>query len=281
MYIFINNSIKANDTPTIYANDRGFLLGDGLFETIKYEGGRFQFLQQHLNRIGKSMLDFFFEKPSNFNDIPDICNELITKNNLKNSVASIRITITRGASERGISVIKGTKPTILITAQKYSPKKNFSPSALITDVIKNEHSFAIKHKTTQYLDHIFARAQAEQRGFNEAILINSKKNITESTIANLFLVIGGQIVTPKISDGILPGIIRKFVIQCCRNANLSIQERSISIDEASSATEIFQTNSLVGIQSLSKIDDHILQIEDNASHTTLIKQLYAKNLSTY
>ena len=260
----------------MHANDRGLLLGDGIFETMKYENNRIQFLQQHLQRIKGSMEALKFTIPANFNDIPNICNELIVKNSLQEQTVALRLTITRGPSKRGISITKSMKPTMLITATSYKSKKNYYPNALISNITKSEHSLLVAHKTTNYLEHILARKEVEDRGYDEAILTNTKNNITESTIANLFFVLNDQLVTPLVSDGILPGIMRATVIACCQKNNIPIVERSISTQEALLSKEIFQTNSLVGIQSFSKINNRILAVGNKAPFATLLNTVLSK-----
>jgi branched-chain amino acid aminotransferase len=104
---------------------------------------------------------------------------------------------------------------------------------------RNEGSPLSRIKSLNYLDNILARIEAEQAGVDDALLRNNRDMIVESTVSNLFAVIDDLLVTPPIADGALPGVIRERV--CSLNA---VEERSLTVDALSEASEVFLTNSL-------------------------------------
>lgn len=265
MTIFINGLFISEDLPVIYVTDRGFLLGDGLFETLKSVNGTLLFFDRHYERLRKSaeILNILFPYSTRF--IETVCQTLLKENELQNNIASLRITLTRGTGKRGLSISESMSPTILITAAAYEEPIVKKPIRMrVTDIRRNEFSVLTKLKTTQYLESIMARKIAQDNGFDEGVMLNTKGMITESSSANLFFVINDQLVTPPVSDGVLPGIMRQFILECAASQGIVFEERSIAPSDISWVTAAFQTNSLVGIQLISCFDDYCLpDTEDN------------------
>ena len=262
-HIFINGSIIPEVNAHIHTNDRGFLLGDGLFETCRAELGDILFFNEHLERLEKSAKFFSIPLLYDRKQLLDACKKLLHSNSLMSSYASLRITLTRGTGARGINILAEQKPTLMITAAEYLPSESYHPTSFITSIKRNQHSIIVKHKTLNYLESILARREAQKNGSDEGIMINVDDFITESSCANIFFAKDGEIITPNLDSGILPGITRKTIIDLCLKNNILITEKNVSIAEALNADEAFQTNSLVGIQSLSAINNKKLLINKN------------------
>jgi branched-chain amino acid aminotransferase len=273
MYAFITDHITALDLPLIQADDRGLLLGDGLFETLKVINGIPLFFSQHFARLQQSA--HFLSIPLLFSQeaLLAICQQVLEANKLEKTITALRITLTRGCSSRGIDVPTECHPTLLVTTSSYQPTE-LHPRAFITSIPRNERSPLIQHKTLNYLEFILARKIAKETGFDEGILINTAGAVTESAIANIFLVLKEEVITPRLEDGILPGITRRQVFECCHTANISIHERKIMPQMIQQATEGFQTNSLIGIQTFSSIDQHPLHYGKAAEVTQRIVAAY-------
>ncbi len=273
MQIFINGDFVSDTKPLIHINDRGFLLGDGIFETIKSVDNHLLYFEQHFNRLQNSAKALAIPCQYEVGELSGICESLLVANELQNDVAVIRITLTRGRSPRGIGIPSESHPTLLITASLYQGAINSYPTALITDIRRNEYASLVSHKTIDYLESILARKAATEKGFDEGIMLNTQGAITASSVANLFFVVGDTVLTPRIQDGILPGIIRQSVIESCRRAQIPVIEAQIMPAEALQATEAFQTNSLIGVQSLSTINSQRLKIGQYAKFTQKIAAL--------
>lgn len=259
MKIFLNNNILSEDQASISLNDRGLLLGDGLFETIKAEKGRIFFFNQHYARLKTSADILSIPLSYDSHQLLNICQQLLTLNELNRSAAFIRITLTRGASQRSISISSlDTSPTIFITANQFDANQDFYPSVFITSIRRNPESPIIRLKTLNYLEPILARREAQINGFDEGIMLNTKGLISECSVANIFFVKDNKISTPRIENGILPGIVREIVINLCKKNQIPIIEKDISIQEALESEAAFQTNSLIGIQPISRINEKIL-----------------------
>ncbi len=255
MNVILNEKIIPEEKAHIHIKDRGFLLGDGLFETCKVQSGHIEFFDSHYERIANSaralLISFEYEKE----DLKSKCVELIKKNELETGSASMRISLTRGIGLRGINFPEKPKPTLLITVSQYqSPSQEYTIRAMITSITRNPASAITKFKTLNYLEPVLARQEAQSNGFDEGIMLNTNGYITECSVANIFMIKNNEIITPSIECGILPGIMRNHVISVCRKNNFSVLEKPISIEEILNADEVFQTNSLIGIQSVSQIN---------------------------
>lgn len=262
MHAFINTNIITDEKAYIHIKDRGFLLGDGIFETIKVRNGHIEFFNAHYERFLNSANALFIPFSYTAVMLQNMCLELIKKNNLLNEIASIRITLTRGAGSRGIDFPDQSTPTLFITATKYhQPNCNQYTRSFITSIKRNPYSPITTLKTLNYLEPILARHEAKSHGFDEGIMLNTHGFITECSVANFFLVKDNIVMTPSIESGILPGIMRNHIINLCHKHHIKIIEKNISITDALTADEAFQTNSLIGIQLLSEINNHKMSAE--------------------
>jgi branched-chain amino acid aminotransferase len=260
--IYLNGKFIESQDAKIESNDRGFLLSDGLFETMRSYGGRVFQLKQHWERLKKGAE--FLEIPITitFTDLESIIRSLLEKNTLSDKDASLRLTVTRGTGPRGLLPPKEPKPTILLAAFELQPHVTPSVKIYISSIGRNERSPLANIKSLSYLDNILARREAVKNDADEAILLNSKGYVAEASAANIFMVShDGEVMTPRLEDGALPGITRQVVIELCKQLNIVISEISISPEKLMEAKEIFLTNSLIEIQSVLSINNLVINCE--------------------
>lgn len=275
MKVIFNKSFIPATTPVIYHHDRGFLFGDGLFETIKAEKRNLLFFHEHYNRLSKSAEKLGIPFNTSMLELKMQCKKLLEMNNLRK--AAIRITLTRGSADRGIQSLYSVPSNLLITAVPYIEPTNIHPTTWITDIKRNEYSLLPKLKTLNFLEPILSRQQAKEKGYAEGIMLNSKGAVTETSIGNLFAVINHKIFTPKIEDGLLPGIVRQTIINIAIKKGIPLEEKTLYPEDLLKATELFQTNSLIEIQSFSKINEHLLSVDTQESVTAIIINTYQKD----
>ena len=120
-------------------------------------------------------------------------------------------------------------------------------------------------KSINYLENLIEYEKAQNKGYNEAIFLNIEGNVAEGCTTNIFLVKNNKLITPKVSSGILPGVVRQWVID-----NYSCEEKYITKDELLHADEVFLTNSVVGIIKVSSIEE--IQFKDNVTED--IRKVY-------
>lgn len=240
--------------------DRGFLYGDGIFETMRsYNGAVFR-LEKHTCRLFKSLKALDIRPSASRREIEKKVYELLKKNRLSLG-AYIKIIVTRGASG-GLLVPRGKSRGFLVI---YTLKYKGPPKTVYTKGIKVSVSRTgsgrdcptAKHKTLNYLPNILRRKSAKKHGFDDTILVNADGILGEASSSNVFLVKGKKIYTPSLQCGILPGITREEVIRLAEKI-LKIKVRQICIKKRFlyGASEIFLTNSLAEIVPVTKIDNY-------------------------
>ena len=169
---------------------------------------------------------------------------------LENDNLSIRITITRGNSERGRDILPNSNAFLLITSSKIKNNLRMKPLKLsISNILRNETSITSKYKTTNYLDNIIAKHEAIKSKFDDVLFINAKNYICCSSTSNFFYREDKKIFTPPIQDGVLDGTIREILI-----AKRKVAVKSIKLNSLKNCKEVFITNSLFGIRPVEKIE---------------------------
>ncbi len=247
MKVYLDGDLMAAAEARIDPADRGLTLGDGLFETIAVRGGKPARLDAHLARLRDGARVIGLDVPLSDRALAGAISEVAEANHIAEGV--LRLTLTRGPGPRGVLPPDPARPTLLITGASLA----LDPAPPVTAVIaattrRNEHSALSRIKSLNFLDGIIAAREAADGGADDALLLNGAGNLAEATAANLFLVIGGQAVTPPVADGALPGVMRADVI-----GGLGARERTLRPTELKDATEAFLTNSL-GIRPLVAVD---------------------------
>lgn len=246
MKVYLNGALVAAGEARIDPADRGFTLGDGLFETIAVTGGAPRRLAAHLTRLrqGAGVLALALPWPDAALGLAVA--RTIAANGLKDGV--LRLTVTRGVGPRGLTPPAASHPTLLIAPAPWPEAAAPAQAVIAGETRRNERSPLSRIKCLNYLDNVLARQEAARRGAADALLLNTAGRIAEATASNLFVVLDGRLVTPPVADGALPGVLRADVI-----AALGAVERSLVPDDVQRASEAFLTNSL-GVRALVAVD---------------------------
>ena len=127
--------------------------------------------------------------------------------------------------------------------------------AVISGILRNERSPLSRIKSLNYLENVLARREAEARGADDALLLNTAGDLACTSAANLFLPLDGRLVTPNVTSGALPGTVRELVVaELAPQSGLEVVERAVRPEELSAAEEAFLTNALLGIVPLTEVD---------------------------
>ncbi|MBS9776301.1 MAG: aminotransferase class IV [Fusobacterium sp.] len=219
--------------------DKGYSFGLGVFETIYIHKGKAIFLDEHLERLENSIKKLEISK--NFN-----------KENLKKEIAEeLKNNFSKEVESQVLKIIISDKNKIFLK-REYSYKKEDYEKGFVLNIaqtMRNEKSIFTFHKTLNYADNIFEKRKSKSLAFDEPIFLNSQKQITEGATSNIFFVKGNKIYTPKISSGLLNGILRQYLIK-----NFEIIEIEIYLEDLENFDEVFITNSLLGIMAVNKIE---------------------------
>ncbi|HEX9046035.1 MAG TPA: aminotransferase class IV [Verrucomicrobiae bacterium] len=255
MVVFLNGKFLPEAEATVSLYDRGFLLGDGLFETVRVAGGRAFRLAQHLERLGRGANCFKIPLPCSPKEIQNFAAELIHKNDSAEAV--LRLTLTRGIGPRGYTIRGANCPTFAMTLHPLPPHSDHEPLqwSLITSSYRIPGSDALGvHKSSSKILNVLARAEAEEKGADEALLINTNGEVAETAGGNLFWIYQGMVCTVPTGRGILPGITRAVVLEICQSLGLKTNKRVIKPEMLRKAEGIFVTQSALGIIPVAALD---------------------------
>jgi len=229
--------------------DRGFLLGDGLFETIRAYSGDLPFWHPHIERLKASMeqLGYSF-RGIDFDRMYIMARQLLEKNSAYN--AYVRLTLSRGKLESGLMPEwgKGKANSLVFTKPLPSNLEEIQRKGLkviISSVRRNNFSPTTPIKTVNYVDMILAKREAFLKGAQDCILLDINGFVTEATTSNIFWVKGSTLYTPSVNLPILPGITRQKILEiACHRLGIHSEEGRYTPDDLIGCEEAFMTNSI-------------------------------------
>jgi branched-chain amino acid aminotransferase len=242
-------------TARIDPADRGFLLADGVFETLRVHDGEAFKLEAHLARLAAGARILGLPVPD-AGEIALAVSDTLDANKLRE--ASLRITLTRGAGRRGLLPPRDMEPTLLIAASPAAERSSAPMTAHIVNTRRNEHSPLSRVKSLAYLDNILALREAAEAGFDEALLLNTAGRLAGGCRSNLFLVLDGVLATPPLSEGVLAGITRQTLLELAVDAGVETREMPLTMADLARAGEALICNSLLEVRALTRIDDQAL-----------------------
>ena len=255
--IYLNGSLVPREGAKISPFDRGFLYGYGLFETMRSYGGRLFRLDRHLARLMGGAEKLGFAAALDPTELVQALYKTIEANKL--SDARIRLTVSAGEGERRLALPSGGTLTIIIVAEELvPPPSQFYRKclcAVLVSPMRNSLSPLSRIKSTNFLDNLIAHSEAVALGADEAILLNERGFVCECSTSNIFLVMGGKLITPSVESGILPGITREAVLELANALGIEVVEREVRVAELLRADEAFLTNSIIEIRPITEIVD--------------------------
>nr|WP_321456781.1 aminodeoxychorismate lyase [uncultured Cohaesibacter sp.] len=242
-----------SENAPLSTSDRGFLLGDGLFETLPIIQGTALWWEDHKSRLIASAA--LLEIPLQLEQIEEAVCRLCALSQNENSI--LRIAISRGCGGRGLLPPSTPSPTLVATLAPLPEGLAFQDVTLATSTIRrNEHAITSTIKSSNYLDNILSARQAEKAGAGDALLLNTASKVAGTTIGNIFAIDGNKLITPPVSDGLLPGIMRAQLLKLAPQWGFEMIEASLTYSELNKADGLFMTNSLRFIRRITKLDDH-------------------------
>ncbi|WP_114089655.1 aminotransferase class IV [Thalassospira profundimaris] len=262
--LWFNGQFLSQKNALIPVQDRGFLLGDGIFETMCATHGKVPWLSRHLKRISQS-----FDKLGNFSVfLPDesevativatLCREIPT------SHAVIRLTVSRGQGGQGLLPRGVADAAIVITAKPFDPAAGRGAVSLAVShqVRRNPWSVASRVKSLNYLDNIIARQEADSKGAEDSLILTQDGCVGETTIANVFALFGDVLQTASSETGIFSGLARAEIIDWAQRNHISICYDPLSVAELYRSESVFICNALRGVREVREIDGrHVMPSE--------------------
>ena len=243
--VWLNGRLLRASEARISPFDRGFLVGDGVFETLACRGGRVIAARRHWERLRASCetMDLAAPKEEVFREALEVvarASELTD--------ARLRVTLTRGEMGEGTMLATATA----LTAWPALEKIRTVPWA------RNEHDALAGVKSTSYSGNARALAFAKAHDGGEAVFANTRGELCEGAGSNVFLVSDGVILTPPLSSGCLAGVTRALVIELCQQHGITLREHPLPMSALGGCDEIFITSSIRDVQAVGQTDDRVL-----------------------
>jgi branched-chain amino acid aminotransferase len=269
--VWLNGSLLPAAEARISPFDQGFLVGDGVFETLVARQSLPVAAGEHWRRLLNSCAKAGLEAPSE-NLFQAALQAVITANNLHD--ARLRVTLTRGESPPG-SPSSLANQTFLATAV---PLKPWPPveRVCLAPWTRNENGALCGIKSLSYAENLLALAHARSLGCGEALLADTRGELCEGTGSNVFLVVAGRLVTPPLSSGCLAGVTRALVLDACRREGLAVSEEPVLLDRLQDCEELFLTSSTREVHPVTQVDERLLTAPGPV--TRQVMQAYASLL---
>ncbi len=250
-FVWFNGDVQRVSDVRISPFDRGFLVGEGAFETLAAHDGQPFAFDRHFRRLerGCELLTIA---------VPDVdalrCGVIavLEANDLTTGMARVRITVSGGAAPLGVH-FESADPTVIIAAS--AVESPTAPAKLVSvPFTRNQRGAMVGVKTISYAENLVALEVAQNHGADDAILCDCNGHVSEGAVSNLFFVEEGVVVTPSLASGCLPGVTREIILELCAQLGIKASEEEVTNLRFLAADEVFMTSSIRGVQAVDEMD---------------------------
>lgn len=286
MIVYLDGQFVNEDEARISVFDHGFLYGDGIFEGIKVYAGRIFALDEHVDRLFESAQSIQLVLPLDRAQMKQAIIETVRRNNLQD--AYIRPVASRGKGALGLDPRTCARATvvIIVVAETRHPESGATASMpgqgirVMTTAIRRNGPDVLspRIKSTNYLNNILAKLQANAAGVQDALFLNEQGHVCELTGNNLFVVRQSELITPPVWTGILDGITRRTVLSLARQAGMTTTEAPLTLHDLYTADECFCTATRIEIVPIGWVDGR--QIGDGCAGavTTRLTRVFLEHV---
>ena len=283
---WVNDRLVPADAPQLLVGDRGFQLGDAIFETMRARRGVVVELDEHLERLRESAVPLQIPLPADDAPIVAAIRTLLRAEGLAGDGsdgrppgdAALRITVSRGVfAARGLAPRGASSgPTIVIQAWPHAapPSETLEVGlSLATSAIRRDPGSPLAGvKSTSRAENVYARLEAERAGADDAILLTHAGDVCEATSANIFIVRGERILTPPLETGCLAGTTRAWLLVHAPGHGVAAAEGVVTSAALAAADEAFLSSSVAGIIPAVRIDGAAIGRGTPGPFTELLRQ---------
>ena len=262
MYVYLNGSIVSEADAKISVLDHGFLYGDGVFEGIRAYNGRIFCIDEHIDRLYESAESIMIKIPLNRKEMKNAIIETVRRNDLKD--AYIRPIVSRGKGALGLDPRGCAEPTIVIIVDaeirhpedmRAKPLSQQGIKVITTAWRRNGPDIlSPRIKSTNYLNNILAKLQANAVGAQDAIFLNEQGYVCELTGDNLFIIKNARLITPPLWLGVLDGITRREVLRVAADQGFETAEEPLTQHDLYTSDECFCTATRIEVLPIVWID---------------------------
>lgn len=257
-FVYFNGDVVAADAVRISAADRGLLVGEGAFETMRAYGGRIFRLRAHISRLFSALRWLGIELPETPNRLAEVTDDVLRKNGLTD--ARVRITVTGGPAATWVDEA-ARHPTRLVEAGPLDapPADAYRQGVpVMTHSLAHGVGMVSGRKATSYLGYVLARRAATRMGAVEAILVGPGQEVVEGAHSTVFVVRDGGVHTPPLSDGPLAGITRQVVLELLAELGLEGGEQHLHVSDLLTAEEVFLTSSVAEVLPVISVEGRLV-----------------------
>jgi branched-chain amino acid aminotransferase len=257
MVIYMNGKIVPEDEATVSVFDHGLLYGDGVFEGIRaYDGNIFR-LKEHVERLFESAKTIWLDIGMTPEEVEQATADSVAASAMRD--AYIRLVVTRGKGDLGIDPDKCGDPTffIIVSTIALFPAEMYDQGIPVVTASTRRIPMECldpRIKSLNYLNNILAKIEAKKAGVLEAVMLNQYGRVAECTADNIFIVKNGELLTPRVTEGALPGITRASVLELARETEIVVRETVLGLHDLYNANECFVTGTGAEIMPVIAID---------------------------
>jgi branched-subunit amino acid aminotransferase/4-amino-4-deoxychorismate lyase len=252
MHVFLNGQFVPEEDAMVSVSDRGFLLGDGIYETLPFYGGVPFRWGAHMARLRQGLTLLRIDVKSSDEELREGATQLMKINGVQD--AALRLTISRGNGPRGYSIAQAREPVVVMALHPIvrEPQVEWR---LVTSTFRVLAGDALMQiKSASKVRSVLARVEAEEQGADEALLLNERGEIAEGAATNFFGIERGTVYTPPIAAGLLPGVTRAAVLEVCARLEIKTAERAMTPREVKRCDGAFATVSTMRIVEATALD---------------------------
>lgn len=250
-YLLYNNQLLPVDEPVMKNTNRSFRYGDGLFETIRLINGQLHLFEPHIERLFNGIEFLKIQTPAHWgvDFFEDKIYHLLEKNNITGN-GRIRLAIFR--SDGGYYTPRTNKGDYVIEAEEHNlegyPLNKKGLKVDIYSEMEKTPTLYSNFKTSSALVYVLASIYRKESELDDCLLVNSKNRVAEAISSNVFLVKGGEVFTPPLSEGCVAGVMRGHIMNLMEKSKIEYHEAPILLEELFEAEEIFLTDTIKGIR---------------------------------
>jgi D-alanine transaminase len=257
--LYLNGEFKALDDGWIHVEDRGFQLGDGVYEVIKVMHRHMVWMEDHLQRLDRSLAEVRLTEAAAGHVLESVLPELVERSGIIDGMVYVQVT--RGSAPRDFVFPHPPNPTVLAYARL---KKLCTAGEIFTGTVlypvEDKRWARCDIKSTNLLAAVLAKEEAHQAGADEALFLDPEGVVREGGSSNVFAVLNGVLRTHPLSNRILGGITRLHVIEMAREMGYTVEERAFHLDEITSAApadcEVFTASTLKDMLPVVRVGEH-------------------------
>jgi len=233
--LYLNGTFMPLSEGQVHVEDRGFQLGDGIYEVIKVMNGRLVWLDDHLARLTRNLAEVSLAEAISGHPLAEVLPELVVRSKVEHG--SVYVQVTRGFAPREFVFPQPPHPTVLAYARsKPAPRVEEILAGTVLHPVEDLRWARCDIKSTNLLAAVLAKEEARNAGADEALFMGPDGLVREGGSSNVFAFLGGVIRTHPLNNRILGGITRKHVLEIARQKGFVVEERAFLLDEVLEAT---------------------------------------------